>query len=244
MVEERVMTPQRRRPVPPDMLLIEERRRRLRGGATADVARIHSSLQATETEQIFVSDDDQLIADEDQLIENEPLDEQTATDAASGDVLLRRPIAQVSLVQISWSGPIDHTALADALVCYPVDPREPLSEPTLFDMPPFAAADGGAALEVTLRGSDLALLRGLVRKAMQPNADDLVRAARLPERLTGAELATRQAVSPVLVAYRRSALAYAWHRQLCATDSTQLHRERDEAAVAVLSTVRALLGER
>ncbi|MDQ6767325.1 MAG: hypothetical protein M3Z41_05905 [Candidatus Eremiobacteraeota bacterium] len=236
------MTPQQRRPVPADMLLIEERRRRLRGDAPADAAQFSSTVQAAD-EEIFVSDDDQLIADEDQQIEGGLLGEQAAADAASGDVLLRRPIAQVSLVQISWSGPIDHSALANALVCYPVG-SPGRSEPALFDAPPFSVADGGAALEVTLRPSDLALLRGLVSKAARLNADDLVRAARLPERLTGAELATRQAVSPVLGAYRRSALAYAWHRQLRATDSTQLHRERDEAAVAVLSTVRALIGER
>jgi hypothetical protein len=109
---------------------------------------------------------------------------------------------------------------------------------------PFWHDDGNAALEVTLRASDLDVLGSLAVAGARLQTAPIIRAARLPERITGSETATRQAVSGVLAAYRRSSLAHAWHGHLSRTDNVQLHRERDEAAVAVLSTLRALLGER
>lgn len=197
------------------------------------------SLSSEETfgaEEIFVSD-------EDQLIESEPAQDVSSSAAASGDVLLRRPMAHVSLAKVSWSGPIDHDTLQEAMLCSPVDKRDLLERSGLFFDQPFWDDDGSPALEVTLRASDLDVLRSLASGVRLQTAL-IVRAARLPERITGAEPAARQAVSAVLSVYRRSSLAYAWHGHLSRADSVQLHRERDEAAVAVLSTLRALLGER
>jgi len=196
-----------------------------------------ASEDALASEEIFVSDDDQ-------LIESEPLDGQSSSVAASGDVVLRRPIAQVSLAKVSWSGPIDHDALQEALLCAPAGKADILERAGLFLDQPFWHDDGGAALEVTLRASDVDVLRTLASAGARLQTAPIIRAARLPERITGAEPATRHAVSGVLAAYRRSSLAHAWHAHLSPADSVQLHRERDEAAVAVLSTLRALLGER
>jgi hypothetical protein len=231
MVEKRVMT--RRRPVPADMLLLEERRRRNRSLP----GERPPSEEVLASEEIFVSDDDQ-------LIESEPLDELSSNAPSSSDVLLRRPMAQVSLAKMSWSGPIDHDLLQEAILCSAVDKREILERSRLFLDEPFWHDDGGAALEATLRASDLEILRSLASAGARLQTTPITRAVRLPERITGAEPATRQAVSAVLSAYRRSSLAYAWHGHLSRAESAQLHRERDEAAVAVLSTLRALLGER
>ncbi len=232
MVEKRLMT-ERRRPVPADMLLLQERRRRMPGAAREVVG----SDEALVSEEIFVSD-------EDQLIENEPSEGASSRVAASGDVRLRRPMAQVSLAKVSWSSPIDHDALQEAMLCSPVEERDIIERSGLFLDQPFWHDDGGPALEVTLRASDLDVLRSLASAGARLQTAPIIRAARLPERITGAESATRQAVSAVLSAYRRSSLAHAWHGHLSRADNIQLHRERDEAAVAVLSTLRALLGER
>lgn len=189
------------------------------------------------SDEIFVSDDDQ-------LIESEPPEGMSSIAEATGDVLLRRPMDQVSLAKVSWSGPIDHDALQEAMLCFPVDKRDVLERSGLFLDQPFWKDDGSAALEVTLRASDLHVLHSLALAGAHVQTAPIIRAARLPERITGAEAATRQAVSAVLAAYRRSSLEHAWHAHLSRLDSVQLHRERDEAAVAVLSTLRALLGER
>ena len=224
---------QRRRPVPADMLLLHERRRRMPG----------ATRQRPVAEELLVSEEI-FDSEEDQLIETETAEESSSRAGTSGDVLLRRPVAQVSLAQVSWSGPIDHDALQEAMFCSPGDKRDATLHSGLFRDQPFWPDDGGAALEATLRASDIKLLCSLASAGARLQSAPIIRAARLPERLTGAEPGTRAAVSAVLSAYRRSSLAFAWHAHLSRTDSAQLHRERDEAAVAVLSTLRALLGER
>jgi len=224
---------QSRRPVPADMLLLNERRRRMPG----------STQQREAAEEALISDEI-FVSDEDQLIEAEPAEELSSSAGAVGDVVLRRPMSQVSLAKVSWSGPIDHDALQEAMLCSPADSREVLERFGLFPDEQFWRDGGGAALEATLRASDIAVLCSLVSSGSRLQTAPIIRAARLPERLTGVEPATRQAVSAVLSAYRRSSLGYAWHGHLSRTESVQLHRERDEAAVAVLSTLRALLGER
>jgi hypothetical protein len=226
------VTGEPRRPVPADMLLVRERRRRI-AGTPREIVAAEASLVS---EEIFVSD-------EDQLIEPEAVDEPSSIAGASSDVLLRRPMAHVSLAQVSWSGPIDHDTLQEAIACSAADTRDVLVHAGLFFEPPFRH-DGSAALEVTLRANDLKVMSSLAAAGAGLHATPIIRAARLPDRLTGTEAATRQAVSPVLGAYRRSSLEYAWQKLLSRTQSAQLHRERDEAAVAVLSTLRALLGER
>jgi hypothetical protein len=228
MVEASFVTGRRR--VPADMLLLHERRRRL-AGSTAD--------RPSETE---VASDEIFDPGEDQLIETESVDEAHASADRSGDVTLRRPIAHVSLTQVGWSGPIDHDALSAALRCYR---QRALSLPGLgLDDAPFSMSDDGAALEVTLRRTDLDILSGIIANDTRAGVAPLVAAACLPDRLVGAQSSTRAVVSSVLAAYRRSSLSLAWHRYLRAAESAQSQRERDESAVAVLSTLRALLGER
>jgi len=230
MVEAGVVTAQGRRRVPADMLLLHERRRRQAG------------LMADEPSEIEAAADEIFDAGEDQLIETEPLEETRASTDRSGDMTLRRPIAQVSLSQVGWSGPIDHDALTAALRCYPTPAQAALGSLGL-DAAPFSISSDGAALEVTLRRSDLEVVSGLSADA-RAGVASLIAAACLPDRLVGAQSSTRGVVSAVLAAYRRSSVSLAWHRYLHAAESAQSQRERDEAAVAVLSTLRALLGER
>jgi hypothetical protein len=227
VVERRIVTADERRPVPADMLLVAERRRRLAG-----------------SEQVPIVSEEILVSDEDQLIEADDAGSITAGNVA-GDLILYRPMTQVTLVQVSWSGPIDHPALQSALSCHRKEPSAADARLGVLAGTPFAARDtAGAALEVTLGQDDLALIEAVVSAGDRAAAAELIFAARLPERLAGAEATTIQAVSHVLAAYRRAALAHAWQRYIGAPESVQLHRERDETAVAVLSTVRALLGER
>ncbi len=102
----------------------------------------------------------------------------------------------------------------------------------------------GAALEVTLRRTDLDIVCALAALDVRTGVAPLISAACLPERLTGAQASTQAVVCAVLTAYRRASLSLAWHLHLHGADGAQSLRERDEAAVAVLSTLRALLGER
>lgn len=222
------MTSRRRRPVPADMLLVAERRRRLAGSQSLPIA----------SDEILVSDDDQLIPPEGAV--------GPAADSAGGELVLYRPMAHITLAQVGWSGPIDHAALQSALSCQPKDRAQAQTRLGFLAtaMPPAVPDVDGAALEVALGDDDLAMMAGLASSSRHRAASELVRAALLPERLTGAEATTMQAVSHVLAAYRHAALEDAWHRYLGGPQNAQLHRERDEAAVAVLSTLRALLGER
>ena len=231
LVAARIVTPQSRRRVPADMLLVHERRRRMSQTQSEVVAFAH----AADPEEIFSPD-------EDQLIEDEPL---AATPLlASGDVVLRRPISQVSLMQVGWSGPVDHDALQSAIACQPVAASGADSYPELFAGQPLAPSNGDAALETTMHRADLAVLVQLARTGARSAAASVLLAAQLPDRLSGLEPATRAAVSAVLAGYRHASLSCAWCERLGQDTSVQAHRERDETAVAVLSTLRALLGER
>ncbi len=218
----------RRRPMPADMLLVAERRRRLAGSQSLPIA----------SDEILGSEDDQLI----------PPDNASGpfADARASEIVLYRPMAHVTLTQVGWSGPIDHAALQSALSCQPKDLA--LAQTRLgflaSVMAPAVPDVAGAALEVALADDDVAMMAGLASSRSHAGVPELMRAALLPERLTAAEAMTMQAVSHVLAAYRNAALEDAWHRYLGGPQSAQLHRERDEAAVAVLSTLRALLGER
>ena len=225
------MRPPGRRLIPADMLLVHERRRRMAQSQPGAAVR----AQADDPEEIFS-------ADEDQLIEEEAL--ASAPPPASGDVVLRRPIWQVSLSLVGWSGPVDHDALQSAIACQPVIATEADSHPALFSGQPVSPNDGGAALETTIQRADLAVLAQLAPAGVRASGAGVLLAAQLPDRLTGLEPATRAAVSAVLAAYRHASLSCAWCERLGQHASVQAHRERDEAAVAVLSTLRALLGER
>jgi hypothetical protein len=229
MVEARFMTPQRR-PIPADMLLVQERRRRLGLGPQSPSQSTHATGDADE---IFATDEDRLV--------DEPQGAVTPTPVRGG-VVLRKPISSLNLAHIGWSGPIDHGMLQAALVCQPVGGRDAHKYAALFGASS-VAADGSAALEVTLDEGDLSLLTAAASSQAQ-HADALVRAARLPDRLVEADVTASDVVASVLDGYRRAALSCAWYEQLGVTPSAQSLRERDETAVTMLSTLRALLGER
>lgn len=214
-----------RRPIPADMLLVHERRRRL-------------GLGSPSAPPTGSSDDEIVTADDDQIVEEPQPVQRTAV--AAGVVVLRKPIALLSLAHIGWSGPIDHHALQSALACQPVVRSDATAYARLFG-DQTVAADADAALEVTLQADDLMLLTAAAART-QPNA--LVRAARLGDRLVEAAVTASDVVSSVLAAYRTAALACAWYEQLDAPPGAQALRERDETAVTMLSTLRALLGER
>jgi hypothetical protein len=157
---------------------------------------------------------------------------------------LHRPLSQVTLMSVGWSAPIDHQALQAALACFVVDAAlEPDTLAVLGGRSPWREDDEASFL-VFLRPQEIAIMRGLWSGDRAARASLLVSAARLPERLSGAESSTTAVVSSVLSSYRHASIAHAWHSVLTSQESIQLHRERDEAAVTVLSTVRALLGER
>ena len=225
------MTPRPKHQVPADMLLLQERRRRIQSGSIG-AAPEHRDA-AADAEDIFSGDEDQLI--------EEAASAPPAT-PSRGDVVLRRPISSVSLAAVSWSGPIDHEVLQAALACHPLAAGDARSYPQLFEAA-LSDDESGSALEVTLHPQELGVLAQAATQATRGSTQMLL-AARFPDRLVGAEAATCAAVSPVLAAYRHAALSCAWHERLGTAHDVQSHRERDEAAVAVLSTLRALLGER
>jgi hypothetical protein len=192
-----------RRALPADMLLLQARMGNTTAGAPA-------------------SGDEILVAEEDELVDTGA----QAPKSDDGAVVLWRPISEVHLGHITWSGPIDHFALQDALACR-------MSGPT----------PRGVALEVTLQASDLSVWNSLSSDGTDASVSVLGNALHLPERITGASSSTQHALNGVLCAYRRASFAYAWQVRFNA-GLHQFERERDEAAVVLLSTLRAVLGER
>ncbi|MBV8262697.1 MAG: hypothetical protein JOY87_02615 [Candidatus Eremiobacteraeota bacterium] len=217
-----------KRPVPADMLLVNERRRRLAAGI-ATPARTAPS-DALDADDIFATDEDQLVDEPQAPAQPSP---------AHGAVVLRKPMSSVTLAHIGWSGPIDHELLQAALACQPVHKRDAAAHAQLFGGQT-SPHDVGAALEVVLDQSEIAILSA----TGDAEPDALVRAAQLADRLTGEGVSASDIVSSVLAAYRRTALSCAWYERLGLKASAQALRERDETAVTMLSTLRALLGER
>jgi len=220
---------QRRRNLPADMLLLAARRK-------------SSSVPFDEriTDEILTSDDDELVDTE----------VSAHSSTGFGGAVLWRPIEDVHLGHIGWSGPIDHDSLQVALACYPADDASRaiaarLFPPTKDGVGPTQSLRGqGAALEATLSPADLSLCDAIASGEFESSLPRIVSALCLPQRITGATVPTQQALNSVLAAYRHSALACAWQVRPGAALDEQLRRERDEAAVALLSTLRAILGER
>jgi hypothetical protein len=190
---------------------------------------------------------DILAPDEDVLVESEAprADEE-------GSLLLRRPIADVQLGHIGWSGTVDHAALQDAIACAPVTGSAVPSWLALAGLDtraggtsaPSTDENDGSALEVRLSRADLDLGEALARTADGGAFRGLAFALVLPERIVGASAASRAVLADVLAAYRRACLAHAWATRLELPRMERFARERDEAAVALLSALRAVLGER
>jgi hypothetical protein len=225
MVPAQVVT-HKPRSLPADMLLLRARSQR-------------TLVQPQATEEILASDDDE-------FVENVP--QPRSLDA--GGTIFSRPITEVHLGHITWNGQIDHDALQAALACenenvgsqgnvaarvYSRD-RE--------NVPARVYSRGEpVALEITLSGSDHKLSEALLHDGRGAAQSAFNRALRLPDRIVGASASTKYALDAVLSAYRRAALAYAWQLYL-GEPLEYFARERDEAAVALLSTLRAVLGER
>jgi hypothetical protein len=211
------------RGVPADMLILR--------------ARAHgNSPQAQVTEEILASDDDEFV--------------ETVTKAESldaGDTVFSRPIWDVHVGHITWNGQIDHDALQGALTCENKPDTHAAARVYSRERDDVVARvysrPETVALGVTLSASDLELSETLLREAKGAAQSAFRRALRLPDRIVGASTSTKRALDEVLGAYRRAALGYAWQLHL-GEPLDYFARERDEAAVALLSTLRAVLGER
>jgi len=219
-----------RRP-PADMLLMLERQRRLRS----------SSPPAAPAP----SHDEELLVEADEIVDEAELRE--PIDAAGGSISLYRPLALVTLTHMSWSGAVDHVALQNAIACSPMVgagtaavpswlaavptpalPSEPRDEPSFF---------------VSLAPDEIAMLSRAGVRLSRADAAALMLASALPATIVGTGTASVSHVTSVFGTYRRAALVYAWQAGLCGHAGADAVRARDESAVQLLSTLRALLGE-
>ena len=218
-----------RREPPADVLLLRERRRRLGLEAATGAPPVAAGTD-------LILEADAIVADV-----SEP------PQHGEGRIDLFRPLRALSLARVAWSGAIEHEALQNAIVCAAARysdasrrlswlgavttfalPEEPLDEP---------------ALTVSLGIDDAAALEHLGMRHPQGAALDIARAAALPVTIVGAGSATTDVAAPVLAAYRRASLVFAWQQALDGSASADATQERDACAVQVVSTLRALLGE-
>jgi hypothetical protein len=216
------------RRIPADMLLLAQRRR----SAGPAAAPPHAAAPA-ETDDLL---DDALIT-------------QTAgaPDEAPPAFVLYRPLGQVSLAAQHWSSTVDHEALQTAIVCCPTGrPATRPFEQSLVAVVPLslsAPPEGVPTLHVTLSADDVVAVEQGMRRTSRAVGLRLVRAAALPTGIAGAEPASTGLATVALSAYRTAALIHAWNAALGAPVAADLERERDAAAVNLLSTLRGLLGE-
>lgn len=231
--------------VPADMLLLAERRRRMRqspGTLRPAIDRSEAGEAATpesasanfETDEMF---DDVLIAET-----SEP------AVAARPALVLYRPLGHVSLAALHWTSTVDHEALQTAIVCCPVGApgASGAFEQSLVAVLPMtlpAKPEGVPTLHVTLSADDIAAVEHAVRRTSRPAGLRLVRAAALPTGIAGAEPVSAALAATALSAYRTAALIHAWNAAFGAPPAPDLERDRDAAAVNLLSTLRGLLGE-
>jgi hypothetical protein len=226
--------------LPADMLLLEERRRRMRLSTSAGPATDERFVAPEPSTGAFESDellDDALIAES-----AEP------TPAARPALMLYRPLGQVSLAALHWTSTVDHEGLQTAIVCSSVGSAAPGSifEQSLLAVLPLtlpATPEGVPTLRVTLSADDIAAVEHAVRRAPRPVGLRLVRAAALPTGIEGAEPVSAGLAATALSAYRTAALIHAWNAAFGAPPAPDLERDRDAAAVNLLSTLRGLLGE-
>jgi len=227
--------------VPADMLLLAERRRRMRESPAAPPpperaapARPAVEPSSADTDELL---DDVLIAE---------TSEQAA--AARPALVLYRPLGQVSLAALHWTSTVDHEALQTAIVCCPVGGGAATGafEQSLVAVLPLtlpAKPEGVPTLHVTLSADDIAAVEHGIRRTTRPTSLRLVRAAALPTGIEGAEPVSAVLAATALSAYRTAALIHAWNAAFGAPPAPDLERDRDAAAVNLLSTLRGLLGE-
>ena len=224
--------------LPADMLLLAERQRRMKeaGGAqTAPPARspAHSPAPQLDSDELL---DDALIAEPGEVLA-----------AARPALVLYRPLAQVSLAALHWTSTVDHEALQTAIACCPVGVAgSGAFEQTLVGALPMtlpAVPEGVPTLHVTLSSDDIAAVEHAIRRSGRPAGLRLVRAAALPTGIAGAEPVSAGLAATALSSYRTAALIHAWNAAFGAPPAQDLERDRDAAAVNLLSTLRGLLGE-
>jgi hypothetical protein len=218
--------------VPADMLLLRERARKRKTPASG------AAPTAQENDNVVLLEEDALV---------EPSGQNETPSSPTGALALYRPLAHVSLSAVAWSGPVDHALLQNAIVCAPARgsastrPPEWLSAVvnfTIGEMPPDTPA-----LYAALTVDDVALLGRTGLRHSRESALGLARASVLPSSIVGTDAATADAAASALGAYRRSALVYGWQVALHGDASVDATRDRDAAAIELISTLRAVLGE-
>ena len=176
------------------------------------------------------------------------LAETEATSDTGAALVLYRPLSQVSLAALHWSATVDHEALQTAIVCCPAgtNAAQGSFEQSLVAVLPLvlsAKPEGVPTLYVTLAADDIAAVEHALRRSPRSAGLRLIRAAALPTGIAGAELASAGLASTALYAYRTASLLHAWNAVLGAPPAGDIERDRDAAAVNLLSILRGLLGE-
>lgn len=219
-----------KRSLPADMLLLRDRQRRLNVQPAADPEKAQTA-------------DEVLDFEADAIVESGEL----PAEAPTSGVALYRPLAEVSLGGVAWSGAVDNGALQDALVCSPVrgtaDSRAAQWVAAVTTIALADAPSGEPALFSLLGVDDVALLERAERRFARDRAMNLTRAAALPSTIINADPSTAAAAASSLAAYRHTSLVCAWQEALWGRASTDAARERDSIAVQLISILRALLGE-
>ncbi|HYK52927.1 MAG TPA: hypothetical protein VEV38_05305 [Candidatus Eremiobacteraceae bacterium] len=216
---------------PADLLLLRERKRRM---TSTSVIKGPVVAAGTSSEPVLLESD--TIVDG-LLPEPAPFH-----DAA---LHLYRPLSTVTLAQMSWTGAIDHGTLMLSIGCAPLAGQDFLVTPGWFAnlaLSGAAPAAGEPALHVSLTTGDVELIESAATRNARSVGGDLVLATLLPSTIVGADASTIDAATAVLTTYRRASLVVAWLEAIGggAADATS---RRDEAAAAVMSMLRALLGE-
>jgi hypothetical protein len=191
------------------------------------------------------------VADQELLLEGDALVEAEASASAdvpaSGSIALYRALSQVRLGSMAWSGAVEHGLLQAAIECAPMRPVDSRGLPgwlqTAASIAVHAETPEGSALFTLLSADDIALLDGIGPRLARDVALGLARAAAMPSSIVGSDAATAEAAGPALVAYRRTALVFAWQTALDGVPSADVVRDRDAAAIELISTLRAVLGE-
>lgn len=211
----------------PDALLLEERARRMR--RTLDAREPHV--------------DAEVLMEGDAIVDAPP----HAVAPTSDCLHLYRPLALVSLAGLAWTGAVDHDALQSAIVCAPLGGEKSADAPqwlravgdvALGDAPP-----DEPSLHVSLGSDEIALVSRLAMRVDGSITLGVARAAALPDSIAGTDSITGDAAKGAFVAYRRAALVHAWQGALLGASSNEVARERDAAAIELISTLRAVLGE-
>ncbi len=236
-----------------DMRLVDARRRRLLAGHV-ETSVAHGTSSGEETHATGLDPSNVLVAEEDAIIEEESDDQypsltatvdQDRTLSQRAGLHCYRPLITVTLARLAWSGTIDHALLHEAIACAPLDAAKRAPNIARRSGAPGlrSAPLGEPSLYVRLGDDDVVALERALESASAEIGDRLASAALLPDSLVGAPARAAYAASQALAGYRGAALVAAWREVMGAPALAEVTRDRDAAAVRLLSTMRALLGE-